>query len=143
MEILLPEVEIWHFWSKNIKEIFSSPNFLLKKFRHFPDWKLFPFNKQRYKEGNNNPIFGRFLEYPALWYFIAIPADLVLRFSWTFTLTPTVLNPYFQNSKLVTNLVFVGIVELLELTRRGMWAIFRVENAHVSRRDEFRSYDLF
>ena len=32
-------------------------------------------------------------------------------------------------------------MEVAELFRRAMWAIFRVEHAHVSRKDEFRSYE--
>ena len=35
----------------------------------------------------------------------------------------------------------MAFVELAELLRRAIWAIFRVENAHVSRKDEFRSYE--
>ncbi len=35
----------------------------------------------------------------------------------------------------------MAFVEIGELLRRAIWAIFRVENAHVSRKDEFRSYE--
>lgn len=38
--------------------------------------------------------------------------------------------------------IFVTIVELLELMRRCIWGLFRVENAHVSRKGEFRDFEF-
>ena len=52
------------------------------------------------------------------------------------------INPYFHTTfKYVTAAAFLAFIEIAELLRRAIWAIFRVENAHVSRKDEFRSYE--
>ena len=77
------------------------------------DWKLFPFNKLSYKIKNNNKILGRIIEYPIYWYYIAIIMDLILRYTWTFTLMPTVVNPYFTNNSIITSDTFMFIIEIL------------------------------
>ncbi len=94
------------------------------------DWTLFKKNRSK--------------EYPKWWYWTAMGLDIVLRYLWTFTLFPTSANPYFHGSASFTFLdaaYFMAFIEIAELFRRAVWAIFRVENAHVSRKDEFRSYE--
>eukprot|EP01083_Nonionella_stella_P181242 648483_1 len=85
---------------------------------------------------------NRIKEYPKYWYIIAIVLDVALRYLWTFTLFPTTANPYFHSSFTFFNAAgFMAFIECAELFRRAVWAVFRVENAHVSRKDEFRSYE--
>merc|ERR1712154_232752 len=72
----------------------------------------------------------------------AMVTDILLRWAWTFTLFPTTANPYFHERLSDEKAAyFLAFVEVAELLRRAVWAIFRVENAHVSRKDEFRSYE--
>merc|ERR1712204_126441 len=92
------------------------------------DWRLFVSNRAK--------------EYPKYWYAIAIVCDVSLRFLWTFTLFPSSANPYFhQHLGIMNTNLFMAAIEVAELLRRAIWAIFRVENAHVSRKDAFRSYE--
>merc|ERR1719491_759756 len=85
---------------------------------------------------------GRAREYPSWCYAVACVSDVCLRFLWTFTLFPTTANPYFHATFTYFNsAVFMAFVEIAELLRRAIWAVFRVENAHVARKDEFRSYE--
>eukprot|EP00484_Ammonia_sp_Unknown_P030125 CAMPEP_0197028228 /NCGR_PEP_ID=MMETSP1384-20130603/7963_1 /TAXON_ID=29189 /ORGANISM="Ammonia sp." /LENGTH=265 /DNA_ID=CAMNT_0042457195 /DNA_START=328 /DNA_END=1125 /DNA_ORIENTATION=- len=92
------------------------------------DWSIF--KKERGKE------------YPKWWYLLAVLVDVCLRYLWTFTLFPTTANPYFhQHFTYFTAAYFMAVIEVAELLRRAIWAIFRVENAHVSTKDEFRSYE--
>jgi len=95
-------------------------------------------NRNEYNK-SNYLIFGRMIEYPAIYYGFAIIIDLVLRFSWSFTLVSTTINPYFSNN--ISEVWFVSYIEIAELVRRAIWSTIRVENAHLSRKDEFRSYD--
>merc|ERR1712154_31761 len=72
----------------------------------------------------------------------AMVTDILLRWAWTFTLFPTTANPYFHERLSDEKAAyFLAFVEVAELLRRAVWAIFRVEHAHVSRKDEFRSYE--
>jgi len=77
------------------------------------------------------------LMYPVSWYYVAICLDLVLRFLWIFTLMPTKANPYYIKTN---DVGFVAIVACAELTRRAMWALFRVENAQISKKSEFLDF---
>lgn len=92
------------------------------------DWALFKRNRVK--------------EYPKYWYLVALCIDVMLRYLWTFTLFPTSANPYFhQHFGVMNTTLFMAFIEIAELMRRAIWAIFRVENAHVSRKDAFRSYE--
>jgi len=77
------------------------------------------------------------LMYPIGWYYAAIGLDLVLRFLWIFTLMPTTANPYYIQTN---DVWFVAIIACAELTRRAMWALFRVENAQISKKCEFLDF---
>lgn len=112
------------------------------------DWNLFsnvlyceiPDDIERERQKDNySKFFGRVLDYPFPWYVIAMIIDINLRFLWTFTLFPTTANPYFSTE--INPSYFLLFIEIAELCRRGSWAIFRVERSHVSRKDEFRSYE--
>ncbi len=75
---------------------------------------------------------GRVKEYPHWWYWTAMALDVCLRYLWTFTLFPTTANPYFKPDEsyaFFNAAYFMAFVEIAELLRRAIWAIFRVENA--------------
>lgn len=68
-------------------------------------------------------------------YYVAIVVDLLLRFVWTMTLVPFA-HVQFQN---VTLLDFVdNFFGPIEITRRCMWAAFRVENEHLHSVEGYR-----
>jgi len=77
------------------------------------------------------------LKYPVWWYYAAIVLDLIGRFMWILTLMPTTTNPYYINT---TDVYFVAAISCIELTRRSMWAVFRVENEHISKMSEFNQF---
>mmetsp|Transcript_18450 Transcript_18450/g.46344 ORF Transcript_18450/g.46344 Transcript_18450/m.46344 type:complete len:169 (-) Transcript_18450:72-578(-) len=73
------------------------------------------------------------------WYYLAIVADLVLRFGWTLTLVP--------GTQSVGHLLKTGdgfeafwVIALawLELLRRAMWAVFRLEAEHLHNTEGLR-----
>eukprot|EP01083_Nonionella_stella_P156344 506224_1 len=95
------------------------------------DWNLCPW-KQRIKQ------------YPIYWYYLAIIVDVILRFSWTFTLFPSHANPFFYFAAVWEPLaveLFMWGIYALEVFRRCVWAVFRVEKAHNGQKEEFRTYE--
>eukprot|EP01113_Clastostelium_recurvatum_P036050 TRINITY_DN5091_c0_g1_i2.p1 TRINITY_DN5091_c0_g1~~TRINITY_DN5091_c0_g1_i2.p1 ORF type:complete len:778 (+),score=160.04 TRINITY_DN5091_c0_g1_i2:66-2399(+) len=96
----------------------------------FVDWHLFR------TRGTFLRPRAQLLFYPYVWvYYVAIVFDFLLRFAWTLTITPVQFNigidPEF----------FTTILVIVELTRRFMWSIFRVELEHVLNCGEARSWD--
>ena len=75
----------------------------------------------------NRRIFLRpNLMYPKMWvYHICILVDLALRFVWVLSLLPLEYSVAFLGNRLT---FFLGSLEIL---RRSMWSIFRVEWEHV------------
>lgn len=72
----------------------------------------------------------------AWWYYIAIVADPLLRFGWLLYLFP-------DKAQYTALLIFGN--NLLEIARRSMWILFRVENEHytdVGRLKAFRAIEL-
>eukprot|EP01084_Bolivina_argentea_P249721 418177_1 len=100
------------------------------------DWNCFPWNK-------------RLKLYPIWWYYCAIIIDCILRFFWIFTLFPDVSDwPYFtQHSPLKYPLniislnIFLVFIEIVEIFRRALWSVFRVEKAHINVQEEFKVYE--
>ena len=73
-------------------------------------------------------------------------ADCALRVVWTFTLWPTLANPYFADGALIrwsvlTKDVFRGAIQIAEVFRRCVWAIFRVEKVHHAHKAAFASLE--
>jgi xenotropic and polytropic retrovirus receptor 1 len=64
-------------------------------------------------------------------YYAAIPIDVILRQQWIFF---AVFAEDLQHSSAVS--FFVSLIEVL---RRGMWSLFRVENEHCNNVDNFRA----
>lgn len=72
-------------------------------------------------------------------YYIAIAADLMLRFNWLYSLIPPGHNPlpFIHSSTLP---IFVTtIVTVCELLRRTMWGFFRLENEQINNTEGYRS----
>eukprot|EP00656_Telonema_subtile_P051492 TRINITY_DN6938_c0_g1_i6.p1 TRINITY_DN6938_c0_g1~~TRINITY_DN6938_c0_g1_i6.p1 ORF type:complete len:477 (-),score=153.41 TRINITY_DN6938_c0_g1_i6:322-1752(-) len=67
--------------------------------------------------------------YPIPCYYMAIAANVVLRFGWAMTVSPQFINP----DGLTTGLACA------EILRRGLWNLFRVENQHLHNCDDFRA----
>lgn len=67
----------------------------------------------------------------ARWYYLAMILDPILRFNWIFYAI------YTQDLQHSTFVSFV--VALSEVSRRGMWVLFRVENEHCSNVARFKA----
>ena len=79
-----------------------------------------------------NPCLRNTLGYRQVWiYYAAMILDPVLRFSWIFY---AIFGHQTQHSTLVS-----FIIGLAEVTRRGIWASFRVENEHCTNVGRFRA----
>ena len=74
---------------------------------------------------------------PKALYYVAILIDFILRFFWTFSLLPLGANPFFTATTVIVKMYLPLIVALLEICRRMMWALFRVENEQL-----VNSYEL-
>lgn len=70
--------------------------------------------------------------YPAYAYYLAMVTNVILRFSWVFLISP---NQWllFQDSE-----VLVFLLACLEIFRRFLWSIFRMENEMSNNIGEFR-----
>jgi xenotropic and polytropic retrovirus receptor 1 len=66
------------------------------------------------------------------WYYLAMFLDPVLRFNWVFY---GIYTQDLQHSTLVSFLV-----GLSEVSRRGMWTLFRVENEHCANVTRFKAF---
>jgi xenotropic and polytropic retrovirus receptor 1 len=65
------------------------------------------------------------------YYYLAMVVDVILRFNWIFY---AIYTSDVQHSSLVSFLI-----ALSEVTRRGMWTLFRVENEHCSNVCSFKA----
>jgi hypothetical protein len=91
----------------------------------FMDWSLLQPNANkrllRDVRGYRNPTY----------YYLAMILDPILRFNWIFY---SIYTSDLQHSSLVS--FFVGFSEI---TRRGMWTLFRVENEHCANVASFKA----
>ena len=84
------------------------------------DWGfLEPGAKKRFLR--NTLVFSH-----ANWYYAAISANFLLRMSWTFSISPAIME------KIMRPELFYLIVGFLEQFRRCMWNLFRVEKEHIA-----------
>jgi xenotropic and polytropic retrovirus receptor 1 len=65
------------------------------------------------------------------WYYVAMVVDPLLRFTWVFY---AIFGHETQHSTVVS-----FIIALAEVVRRGLWAVFRVENEHCTNVGRFRA----
>ncbi|KAL1958649.1 hypothetical protein VTO42DRAFT_3992 [Malbranchea cinnamomea] len=81
---------------------------------------------------SKSPFLRDFLAFRRRWvYYMAIVIDPILRFSWILYILDT---SETQHSALLS-----FVIALLEVCRRGMWSIFRVENEHCANVCRFRA----
>ena len=73
--------------------------------------------------------------YPNYFYYMAMPLDLVLRLTWILNLFT-----YDENKDWFWNWEVLTMIEAVsEGFRRGVWAIFRVENENVNNFEKYRT----
>jgi len=84
------------------------------------------------EKGKNYPLRNKLYYKPIfIYYFIAL-YDFVLRFFWLLTISPEVLGSFVRPETLSI------ILNSLEITRRGLWNILKVENKHIDISKEFK-----
>lgn len=107
----------------------------------YMDWGLFK---------NKGFLLRERLMYPTWAYVAAIAADLVLRFIWTLTLFPSVAAffaggaaPGLANADYSPlSMYLTALLSWAEVSRRCMWAFFRVEHEHLTNAFGFRRVDF-
>ena len=70
-------------------------------------------------------------------YYIAIVADLILRFLWAYTLIPVKDQSNFANG-VSLSLAVAPFAAIAEICRRSMWSFFRLENEHLHNTSGYR-----
>eukprot|EP00004_Rigifila_ramosa_P024271 TRINITY_DN6982_c0_g1_i4.p1 TRINITY_DN6982_c0_g1~~TRINITY_DN6982_c0_g1_i4.p1 ORF type:complete len:776 (-),score=185.63 TRINITY_DN6982_c0_g1_i4:8-2335(-) len=76
------------------------------------------------------------LRYPPWVYYVAVAFNLILRFLWIVTMSPS----QQQLSRALGNpQAWVTIAAFLELFRRTIWNLIRLENEHLNNCDSFRA----
>eukprot|EP01105_Mastigella_eilhardi_P018861 TRINITY_DN43_c0_g2_i1.p1 TRINITY_DN43_c0_g2~~TRINITY_DN43_c0_g2_i1.p1 ORF type:complete len:584 (+),score=143.95 TRINITY_DN43_c0_g2_i1:866-2617(+) len=67
-------------------------------------------------------------------YYIVVFADFAMRMMWTLTISPTTLGI----GSPIQNEILTSVVACLEILRRGVWNVYRVENEHLSNCAKYR-----
>ena len=84
------------------------------------------------EKGKNYPLRNKLYYKPVfIYYFIAL-YNFILRFFWLLTISPEVLGSFVRPETLSI------ILNSLEITRRGLWNILKVENKHIDISKEFK-----
>jgi len=76
--------------------------------------------------------------YPSYWYMLAAFLNTLGRMTWATTLMPPTL---FYTTQLGEE-IFVTIISAIELVRRGIWTMFRLENEQVTNASGYRPKEL-
>ncbi|CAE8598041.1 unnamed protein product [Polarella glacialis] len=74
-------------------------------------------------------------QFPKRVYWLCAVVDLAGRFSWVLTLMPISL----VTTNLVVRVVLVSIISSIEILRRSMWAVLRIEFEQVANASGFRA----
>ena len=75
------------------------------------------------------------LKFPKSFYYFAMITNLILRFSWVFTLIPL---EYLPRTIQEFDGVFIFLA-FAEAYRRAQWSLFRVENENVNNFEKYRA----
>ncbi len=95
----------------------------------FWDWGL----------GNRKHRFLREkLLYPVWVYYFAIVANLALRLMWAFTISPATVGIVGAEKEFLFATILAGI----EICRRAMWNMLRLENEQLNNIGKFRAVDI-
>ncbi len=91
------------------------------------DWALLEKNPK-------NWLLRKYITFqPKRNYYIVIVANFIMRLSWTLTLSPSIAS-YFGNSSLLS-----FVTGCIEIIRRGIWNLLRVEREHIQNCNEFKA----
>ncbi len=71
------------------------------------------------------------MTFPQIVYYIAIFYDIIIRAAWTWYFIPVGSNLLEWKNLLK---------DTLEVTRRGLWALIRIENENISNPEQYRSF---
>jgi len=93
------------------------------------DWGLLRGSKP------DNKLLRDKLKFPKNFYYFSMVTNLLLRFSWTFTLIPV---RHFPKSFVDFDGLFF-MLALGELYRRTQWSLFRVENENINNFEKYRA----
>ncbi|CAD8094817.1 unnamed protein product [Paramecium primaurelia] len=91
------------------------------------DWGLFQIN-------SNHKHLRNQLAFKPIFYYIAIVFEFFLRFAWILSISPNMASIIHIWSPL-----FSLIMAILELCRRTVWNIFRIENVHIQNMGDFKA----
>jgi xenotropic and polytropic retrovirus receptor 1 len=91
------------------------------------DWGLFGRNAKR-------PLLRAEIAYPVWFYYFMLVMNPILRVSWLATFSPTSFGLGEVSREVL--LTFVSVVEII---RRGLWNLIRVENEHINNCGEYRA----
>lgn len=73
------------------------------------------------------------LLYPTPWYYTALLMNLGMRLMWTLTISPEAVRGTLHPD------VFAFILAIVEVTRRAVWNMFRLENEQLNNCGKFRA----
>ncbi|CAD8116160.1 unnamed protein product [Paramecium sonneborni] len=91
------------------------------------DWGLFQINsKHRYLRNQ--------IAFKPIFYYIGIILEFFLRFAWILSISPNMASIIHVWSPL-----FSLLMAILELCRRTVWNIFRIENVHIQNMGDFKA----
>ena len=94
------------------------------------DWGLM---KQK-DRSQDNFLLRENVTYPSYFYYFMMVINLILRFTWLLTILPnSVLHTYFEDENLV-----IMIVCLLEVIRRFLWTVIRIEHEILNNSEHYR-----
>jgi hypothetical protein len=81
--------------------------------------------------GNLTLIIIRFVHF-LQWYYVAAVVNLAARFLWTLTISPESIGIFLNP------IIFSSILAGLEIARRAIWNLFRMENEQLTNVGKFR-----
>eukprot|EP01122_Echinamoeba_exundans_P013346 TRINITY_DN581_c0_g1_i1.p1 TRINITY_DN581_c0_g1~~TRINITY_DN581_c0_g1_i1.p1 ORF type:complete len:942 (+),score=153.67 TRINITY_DN581_c0_g1_i1:915-3740(+) len=91
------------------------------------DWSLGSISNVRHK------FLRSELLYPTAWYYTALIMNLGMRLMWTLTISPEAVRGTLHPD------LFAYVLALVEMTRRAVWNMFRLENEQLNNCGKFRA----
>lgn len=91
------------------------------------DWGLL-------EKNDRHPLLRKYLTFePRRNYYIVCVSNLLMRLVWTMTLSPSIAT-FFGNAN-----IFTLITGMIEILRRGIWNLLRVEKEHLVNCGDFKA----
>jgi len=85
---------------------------------------------------SNQYLRPRLLYRNKKFYYAAMVANLIMRFMWTLTISPQAMGI------IINPILFATILAGVEIVRRALWNLFRLENEQLSNVGKFRAINL-